>query len=130
VTIDERSDSRRRFGIAMLWVIFVAMDATAQILFKDAAVHLPQPAPTLEWLYLTAASIRVWTALACLAAVFAVWMMILRRSPLATAFPVTASTYVVVVAASRIVYGEAVAPVQYAGIALIVAGVALLRPAQ
>ena len=115
-------------GIAMLWVIFIALDAAAQILFKNAAVNLPEPAPTLEWLYLTVTSIRVWAALGCLAGVFGVWMTILRRLPLATAFPLTASTYVVVVVAAHILYGETIAPVQYAGIALIVVGVALLRP--
>jgi multidrug transporter EmrE-like cation transporter len=55
-------------------------------------------------------------------------MMILRRSPLATAFPATASTYVVVVAGSRLWFGETIAALQYFGIALIIAGVALLRP--
>lgn len=112
----------------MLWVIFVAMDGAAQILFKNAAVNLPEPAPTLQWLYLTVTSIRVWAALACLAGVFGVWMTILRRLPLATAFPLTASTYVVVVVAADLLYGETIAPVQYAGIALIVVGVALMRP--
>lgn len=116
--------------IAILWVTFVAMDGAAQILFKNAAVHLPEPAPTLEWLYLTVTSIRVLAALGCLVAVFGVWMLILRRLPLATAFPITASTYVVVVAASHVLYGETVAPAQYAGIALIVVGVVLLRPAR
>ncbi|HET9763742.1 MAG TPA: EamA family transporter [Casimicrobiaceae bacterium] len=127
MTIEERSANRAP-GIATLWVIFVAMDGAAQILFKYAAINLPEPAPTLAWLYLTVTSPRVWAALGCLAAVYGVWMMILRRMPLATAFPITASTYVVVVVAAHILYGETIAPIQYAGIALIVVGVALLRP--
>ena len=117
-------------AIAVLWMVFVAADAAAQILFKNAAAHLPDPALSLDWLYATATSPRIWAALACLALTFGSWMMILRRAPVATAFPMTAATYIAVVVASQILYGEAIAPVQYLGIALIVAGVALMRPAR
>jgi drug/metabolite transporter (DMT)-like permease len=114
----------------MLWVAFIVTDGAAQVLFKNAATHLPEPSLTPDWLWLTATSLRVWAALGCLIIVFGVWMAILRRLPLATAFPMTASTYAVVVAASWILYGETIAPVQYFGTALIVAGVALMRPAR
>ena len=131
MTFDEHRGTRvSGIALAILWLIFVAMDGAAQILFKNAAMHLPEPAPTLEWLVLVATSFRVWAALGCLAVVFGVWMMLLRRLPLATAYPITASTYVVVVGASQVLYGETIGPVQYLGIALIVAGVALLRPAR
>jgi drug/metabolite transporter (DMT)-like permease len=104
------------------------MDAAAQLLFKNAAVHLPEPSATLGWVYLVATSGLVWVALACLGAVFIIWMMILRRSALGTAFPMTALTYVVVVAMSRLLFDETVAPLQYTGIAVIMVGVTLLRP--
>ena len=119
-----------RIFIAILWVLFIGMDGAAQLLFKDAAVHLPEPSPTLSWLYLTATSDRVWIALACLGCVLILWMMILRRFPLSTAFPITASTYVIVLGASRVLLGETIAPLQYLGMGLIVIGIAALRPAR
>lgn len=117
-------------ALAILWVCFLLTDGAAQILFKNAAAHLPDPSISLEWLYATATSPRIWAALACLALTFGSWLMILRRGPLATTFPMTAATYILVVAASQILYGETIAPVQYLGIALIVVGVALMRPAR
>lgn len=117
-------------AIAILWVFFVAADGAAQILLKNAAAHLPAPSLSFDWFYATAVSPRIWAALACLGLTFGSWMMILRRAPLATTFPMTAATYIVVVAASQILYGETIAPVQYLGIALIVVGVALMRPAR
>ena len=121
---------RPGIAIAVLWVFFVAADGTAQILFKNAAAHLPDPSLSFDWLYATAMSPRLWAGLACLGLTFASWMMILRRGPLATTFPMTAATYIVVVVASQILYRETIAPVQYLGIALIVVGVALMRPAR
>ncbi len=112
----------------VVWLLFIGMDAGAQFLFKSAAVHLPEPTATAGWLYAAATSSRVWTALLCLTLVFALWMTILRRLPLATAFPMTALTYVVVVLGSQILFDETVAPLQYLGVALIVVGVAILPP--
>ena len=119
-----------RIGIAALWIAFVAADAAAQMLFKNAAAHLPDPSLGLSWLYATVTSPRIWAGLACLGLTFGSWMLILRRGPLATAFPMTAATYIVVVVAARILYGETIAPMQYLGIGLIVVGVALMRPAR
>jgi drug/metabolite transporter (DMT)-like permease len=131
VTLPRDSDrGQSPVTLAILWIAFVAADGAAQLLFKSAAAHLPEPSLTLQWVLLTATSLRAWAALGCLVMVFCVWMVILRRLPLATAFPMTASTYVVVVAASQVVYGERIAAVQYLGVALIVVGVALMRPAR
>ena len=118
-----------RFAVAILWVLFIGVDGAAQLLFKNAAVHLPEPSASAAWVYAAATSVRVWMALACLGVAFVLWMMILRRFPLATAFPMTASTYVVVVTASQILFGERITLVQCLGIALIVVGIAMLRPA-
>ena len=124
----EKHSNDTRLAALVLWLLFIGLDGTAQLLFKNAAVHLPEPSFSPEWLYAAATSGRVWAGLTCLALVFVVWMTILRRLPLATAFPTTALTFVVVVAGSQLLFGEAVAPLQYLGIALIVAGVAMLRP--
>jgi len=112
----------------VLWAGLVASDCAAQLLFKSAALRLEAPRLDAGWVAMVAQSPRVWTAVACLMLTFGLWMQVLRRSRLSLAFPVTALTIVAVTIGSRIAFDEAIAPVNYAGIALIVAGVALLRP--
>ena len=66
--------------------------------------------------------------MACLLITFGSWMLILRSADLGKAFPVTALTLVGVVLGSFWFFGESVSPIQFAGIALIVAGVVALKP--
>ena len=106
----------------------MAADTGAQLLFKDAARRLDEPRLAPEWIAMVAQSPRVWLAVACLLVTFGLWMLILRGARLSSAFPVTSLSIVCVVVASRILFDESITLVQYGGIALIVAGVALLRP--
>lgn len=112
----------------MLWVGLVVSDSAAQLLFKSAAVRLAEPAPTLSWILMVAQSWRVWSAILCLLLTFGLWMLVLRTTRLSTAFPVTALTFIAVVGGSWWLFGESITAIQYAGIALIVGGVAVLRP--
>ena len=66
--------------------------------------------------------------MACLILTFGLWMIVLRRAKLSEAFPVTALTLIGIVAGSLWLFGETITPIQYAGIALIVVGVAALKP--
>jgi multidrug transporter EmrE-like cation transporter len=125
-SIRERTGGR--WTAVLLWAGVVSFDTTAQLLFKSAAVRLPSPEPSLQWVLMVAQSARFWAAIACYAATFGFWMLILRGSRLSVAFPVTALSFIGVVFGSWLLFNETVEPVQYAGIALIVAGVALLRP--
>lgn len=117
-----------RLEIALLWAGLIVADSAAQLLFKSAALHLPEPEATLPWLLMVAQSTRFWAAIACLVVTFGMWMLVLRRAQLSLAFPVTALTFVGVIGGSMLLFNESIAPLQYAGIALIVVGVALLRP--
>jgi multidrug transporter EmrE-like cation transporter len=117
-----------RLRIAGLWAAMIACDAAAQLAFKSAALRLPQPTPSLHWIGMVAQSPRAALAVACLACTFALWMLILRRSKLSSAFPVTALALVCVAVASHWLFDETLVPLQMTGIALIVAGVALLKP--
>jgi multidrug transporter EmrE-like cation transporter len=122
------SKSKSVFSLALLWSGLVVSDSAAQLLFKSAAVRLPKPAATPAWMAMVAQSWRVWLAVGCLLLTFGFWMLVLRRRKLSTAFPVTALTFIGVVAGSSLFFGETITPLQYAGIALIVVGVAALRP--
>lgn len=106
----------------------IACDAAAQLAFKSAALRLPQPEPSLHWALMVAQSPRAALALALLALTFGFWMLILRRSKLSSAFPVTALAIVCVVVVSHWIFDEPVAAFHSIGIALIVVGVALLKP--
>jgi drug/metabolite transporter (DMT)-like permease len=120
--------SHTRLELALLWTGLVVSDSAAQLLFKAAAVQMAEPRLDWAWLVMVAHSQRAWAAVSCLLVTFGLWMLILRRSALGMAFPVTALTFVGVIAGSRLLFGESIEPLQFAGIALIVCGVAMLRP--
>jgi len=117
-----------RVSLALLWVGVIVSDSAAQLFFKSAAIHLALPTPTFAWLVMVAQAWRVWSALACLLLTFGFWMLVLRQTNLSRALPVTALTFVGVIGGSWWFFGETIAPIQYAGIALIIAGVAALKP--
>ena len=114
--------------MAFLWATLIGSDTAAQLLFKMAAVRLPRPSLSTAWIALVAQSWLVWSAVTCLLVTFGLWMLVLQNSRLSTAFPVTALTFIGIAIASSRLLGETIAPIQYVGIALIVAGVAMLRP--
>jgi len=115
-----------RLNMIPLWGAMIALDTSAQILFKSAAMRLGAPEFSFQWLHMVAQSARFWAAALCLTMTFPIWMLILRRSRLGLSFAATAFTYIGVIGASRFLFGESVSSIQYAGIALIVVGVALL----
>jgi multidrug transporter EmrE-like cation transporter len=119
--------TRPRLNIILLWVALIGFDTAAQLLFKLAAQSLDRPEVSWQWLHTIARSGTFWLAALCLTLTFPIWMLILRRSQLNLAFPATALTFVGVIGGSQLVFGESINPVQYAGIVLIVIGVALLR---
>jgi len=120
--------SKSRLSMALLWTCLVVSDSTAQLLFKSAAIRLTRPTPTLAWVAMVAQSWRAWSAVASLLVTFGLWMLVLRRAKLSTAYPVTALTLIAIVAGSRWFFGETISPIQYVGVALIVGGVAALKP--
>jgi len=119
--------ARASIDAILLWAGLIAFDTTAQLLFKMAARGLSRPEASLQWLLGVAGSAAFWAAAVSLAFAFLIWMLILRGSQLTLAFPATALTYVGVIGGSRWIFGESIEPLQFTGIALIVAGVALLR---
>ena len=109
-----------------LWAALIALDTSAQLLFKSAAVRLTPSEPSFHWLQTVTESLPFWAAVICLLMTFLVWMLILRRSRLGLSFAATALTFVGVIGGSQLVFGESISVTQYAGIILIVVGVALL----
>ena len=53
------------------------------------------------------------------------WMVVLTRMPLSQAYPLTALTFVFVVLGGAAIFHEAMGPLQFAGLALIVTGLVI-----
>ena len=119
--------TRARINVILLWAALIGLDTMAQLLFKSAAQGLDHPEVSWQWLQTVAQSMFFWAAVLALALTFPIWMLILRNSQLNLAFPATALTYVGVIGGSQLLFGESIAPLQYAGIVMIVVGVAFLR---
>ena len=68
-----------------------------------------------------------WVIVALGGAVLAAgcWTLVLRQVPVSVAYPFMALTFVLVPLGALVFFGEHVAPLQWAGVALVVAGVAL-----
>jgi drug/metabolite transporter (DMT)-like permease len=111
----------------LLWLALVAFDTTFQLVMKTAGGVLDAPSASWTWLLAAAHEWRVWLAAATYITQFGLWMLILRRSSLSFAFPATAVTYVSVLLGSHWLLGEQISLLRWAGVALIIAGVALLR---
>lgn len=111
----------------LLWLALVVFDTTFQLVMKTAGGTLDAPSASLDWLAQVVGQWRVWAAGLAYVAQFGLWMLILRRSSLSFAFPVTAVTYVSVLLGSHWLFGDQISPLRWAGVGLIVCGVALLR---
>lgn len=114
----EAKSSRRAVGLVFCCTL---LGATAQLLLKSGANHLVHTNPQ--------AIITNWSLLAGLSlyGVSTVLLVLaLRDGELSLLYPVIALTYVWVTLLSVVVFHERVVPIKLAGIAIIVAGVAVL----
>lgn len=110
----------------LLWLAMPVLAVVNQYLAMRAAQALAGRPFGTGWL---AAAIRtpwVQTWIGCEIVTFAVWMVVLSSLSLASAFPMTALGYVLVVAMGWISFGEPVTWQELAGGAAILGGVLLL----
>ena len=115
-----------------LWSAFLALDTGTQLAFKwgaDGLVSADGPGGLDFGVGMIAKALTlpgVWLAAVGYAGTFLAWMMILRTTPLSRAFAMTGLAYVTVPLLALFVFHESVGGLRAGGIALIVAGVALL----
>jgi len=81
---------------------------------------------TLQWLHAVMLNPGVWIAIACYIGAFFVWMLILRRSSLSLAFPLSSLVFVGVLLGSWLGLGEHISTLHWIGVAVIIGGIALL----
>ncbi len=115
-----------RHGVAIGLALAIILDTAGQLLWKRAAVGLPE---SLSPAVLLAALLHDPLPLAVLG-VFVLqlvnWLLVLERAELSYAQPITSLSYVTVVAMSVWLFGERLDPVRLIGVALVLLGVGLI----
>ena len=115
-----------RHGVALGLALAIVLDTAGQMLWKRAAVGLPE---SLSPAVLLGAVLHDPLPLAVLG-VFALqlvnWLLVLERAELSYAQPITSLSYVTVVAMSFWLLGERLDPVRLIGVTLVLLGVGLI----
>lgn len=115
-----------RFGTIVLWALLIACESGGQIATKVGGDQLGQTDFSLQWLHAVLLNPGVWVAIACYIGAFFVWMLILRRSTLSLAFPLSSLVFVAVLLASWLGLNEQISLLHWIGVAVIIGGIALL----
>lgn len=115
-----------RLGTVVLWVLLIVLESAGQIATKVGGDQLGQMDFNLQWLLAVAGSVGVWLAIACYFGAFFVWMLILRRSHLSLAFPLSSLVFVGVLLGSWLWLGEHISLLHWVGVAVIMGGIVLL----
>ncbi|MGE5538973.1 MAG: EamA family transporter [Gemmatimonas sp.] len=112
--------------LVTLWVLFLAIECTAQIGLKLGSGALEAMPFGAAWLATAFADGWVQIGILCYVLAFVFWMLILDRMDLSLAFPLSGMVYVVVLLASAFGLHESLTPYHWAGVALIVTGVCVM----
>ncbi len=107
-------------------VISIALGAVGQFLLKLGADRLREPAALLPFLVRMFTTPAVLVGLVCFGSSMILWVLVLRALPLSTAYPMVSLSYVLVAALSAGFLHEALTVNKLTGLALIIAGVALV----
>ena len=109
-----------------LWALFLALATFTQLAFKWGGTDLEKLDFGWEWFQTLLRSPAVGLAVLGYVVMFGVWLHILQRTSLARAFIMTGLIYVTVPLAGWAIFHERIGLIHAAGIALIIAGIALM----
>ncbi|WP_371923851.1 EamA family transporter [Pseudomonas sp. ANT_H4] len=115
-----------RLGTVVLWALLICTESAGQLFTKIAGDQLGQMDFTVQWLLAVAGNPGILAAIACYIGAFFVWMLILRRSSLSLAFPLSSLVFVVVLLGSWLGLGEHISVLHWVGVVVIIGGIALL----
>lgn len=115
----------------VLMIVFVTCSTLgSQLLVKRAVTEIAtrEPVPTgVQWLLAACLSPGVITAVAIQGVGFIVWVVVVSRIKLGVAFAISGSFfYILIAAASWLLYGERLLPLQWMGLVLVSSGVLLM----
>lgn len=109
-----------------LWFLLLFLESAAQLSLKLGGLEVQALPIGLHWLVASLHSLWVWLGAGCYLGSFLTWMLILRKTQLSLAFPVSAAIYIVIVPASWFLLGEQIDITRALGAILIAAGVAVM----
>ena len=112
--------------LVFLWIAFLSIECTAQIGLKLGSASVINIPFGFDWIASALASSWVKLGILCYILAFVCWMLILDKMDLSLAFPLSGMVYVVVMAASALALHEALTPLHWVGVGLIVAGVCVM----
>ena len=115
-----------RVGTLVLWALLIATESAGQLFTKVAGDQLGPMDFSWQWLADVARNPGILAAIASYLGAFFVWMLILRRSSLSLAFPLSSLVFVGVLLGSWLGLGEHISPLHWLGVAVIIVGIALL----
>jgi drug/metabolite transporter (DMT)-like permease len=118
-----------RMLIALI-LVSVVLAAVAQLTLKYGMNHVHAATGVVQ---LSARSLRsiastpaVWIGLALFALSASIWLAVLSRASLSFAYPFVSLTYVLILVFDRFILHQPVSGLRWAGVALIVGGIALV----
>jgi drug/metabolite transporter (DMT)-like permease len=114
------------WSTVLLWAALLILETATQLAFKAGSEKLDVGNVDFSWFISALTTPEVWLAILGYLATFVVWMLILQRTDLSKAFPITTLCYVTVPVFAWLVFGETTTPTRAMGIAFIIAGVMLL----
>ncbi|MCS4246835.1 MULTISPECIES: EamA family transporter [unclassified Pseudomonas] len=115
-----------RLGTVVLWALLIGFESAGQLFTKVAGDQLGQMDFNWQWLADVARNPGILAAIGSYIGAFFVWMLILRRSSLSLAFPLSSLVFVVVLLGSWLGLGEHISLLHWVGVAVIIGGIALL----
>ena len=115
-----------RLGTLVLWALLIATESAGQLFTKVAGDQLGPMDVSWQWLADVARNPGILAAIASYLGAFFVWMLILRRSSLSLAFPLSSLVFVAVLLGSWLGLGEHISALHWVGVVVIIGGIALL----
>jgi len=115
-----------RVGTLVLWALLIATESAGQLFTKVAGDQLGPMDFSWQWLAGVARNPGILAAIASYLGAFFVWMLILRRSSLSLAFPLSSLVFVAVLLGAWLGLGEHISVLHWVGVVVIIGGIALL----
>jgi multidrug transporter EmrE-like cation transporter len=121
-----RSRTKRLSPLLLAWALLIAVETLGQVALKFAGAQVGALELDRHSIGVALSTPWLWLGLACYLGQFAIWMQILEKSRLSSAFPTSAIAFVAIMIASWAVFGDPMGWEKILGSAIIVAGILLL----
>lgn len=103
----------------------IGLTVTGQTLQKRLAMQTPSLSGAAAWREYLRRPL-FWGAGAALGVALLCWLRVLTELPVGKAYPLLGANYVAMLVVARVGFSERVSPRRWAGVALIIAGLALV----